>query len=260
VSFLDFRVITWSFIVGPSGLSPAWDPLLGSPVGADVFAEVMSTAEEVQISEPQLRQALAILLGKDNEDPIFNFMQEKKLTSLIPVLAAQKTLDSMLKQGKTATEMVDWIDDKLGDLSPDPSFVRWLIRALLDKIVQKPKFEIKDFESYNPLLNRFISLVNEGDDRETSKKSLLLQVTSLFEIQNYYTQQKSPNKIPILQIFQSLYKSSVVSKRAFIQWAEDKEDNTPGKSEALSQTSKWIDALGSESAEESDEGEKEDME
>jgi len=85
------------------------------------------------------------------------------------------------------------------------------------------------WQEYTPLLRKLL------DNTE-------LQLQCLFEIQLFCSQIDTPIGT-IQRLFKYCFEFNTISREAFLLWVEDVADKTPGKSDALAQTRKWLEEL-----------------
>jgi len=184
--------------------------------------------------------------NKNNNDYLVHFLEDKNLSSLLPTLTYGKQIEEMIKSSDFE-HTLRWFDENVPeDVASDVPFCRVLVGCILQQIFSgtNPKEEAQEvqFRTYSGLLNKL--------DLESGN----VQLNILLEVQRFCSNLKFPKGL-IERIFRYLMDTHVVVRKIFIKWNEDgiQDSTSPGREEALRQTSNWLSTLQSQPSESLDE-------
>jgi len=221
---------------------------LGVGVAAPTAVEIIKIVggNRSDLSEKDLQKLLPRFFRPEHRNDTFisAFIKEKGLSDLFPAMLIQGQIEAKLKNKDSVDSILKWVDESATSPLPSgPTFARWLIRTVLNLgKAGGADEESKVLEKYGKLLQRFL------------KDSIPIQVACLFEIQLFWHGLGMPKGF-MEPLFVALYDGDVFLEEAFKQWRDDEDDGTPGKTDALIQTRKWLEWLEN-AEEESDEEEK----
>jgi len=155
------------------------------------------------------------LNNKDSSD----LSQEQIKDRISNILAANK---------KSNTELFDWIDTTLGEKTKSSAFIRTLVTAVAESVIDgiggpgsMCKLDDDQLKQRNPVLKKYLDA------------NIQREVEALTALQYLMHRLEHPNKL-LHRIFDSLYEDDVMSGDGFITWEkEDNPANQEGKGVAL---------------------------
>jgi len=230
-----------------SALNHLVDSIGKDTQAADIVCEIFCAISEAS-SDAHFRELFAkskldfskfFPVDKRTEENLVKFLDQKNLAALFPVLTFGKQLGEMIKFGEDSSSLLRWLEETVTpDIVEDASFCRNTVNSLLIRVMSYthalPREELNTVErrlwqEYTPLLRKLL------DNTE-------LQLQCLFEIQLFCSQIDTPIGT-IQRLFKYCFEFNTISREAFLLWVEDVADKTPGKSDALAQTRKWLEEL-----------------
>lgn len=206
-------------------------------IQAAQFAAEVLKAIAAASSYPQLREMLAktsfdikplLPEGKQTDADFLTLVEEKELQLAFPEEVYGKKFREMLSG--SIKDFVFWLEnDVLQEAFEDTLFLRHLIASLLDEgDKQKEMKKMEWIQKRTPIL-RWISDAIDSD--VNAKKNIVS------EVHNFCATKNLPKGM-IEELFN--YFEPILGGKAFVKWAEDKEDSTPMKQEALKQTQTFL--------------------
>eukprot|EP01111_Echinosteliopsis_oligospora_P011802 TRINITY_DN3973_c0_g1_i1.p1 TRINITY_DN3973_c0_g1~~TRINITY_DN3973_c0_g1_i1.p1 ORF type:complete len:1353 (-),score=469.42 TRINITY_DN3973_c0_g1_i1:142-4200(-) len=161
--------------------------------------------------------------------------------------AGTSKIVELINAGETPSKIIAWIKEHISQVTEDEATARGVMKAVLvagQKNVENGTAEERTNAARDSLEKYAVVL----------QKVIIgpLQQAALFEVQGFWDSLKRPKGM-MDGLFDTLYGECAFDEDAFIVWSEDSSDNTPGKTEALVDSNKWLSDLKQRSEEEDDE-------
>jgi len=194
-----------------------------------------------------------------SDSQLMNITQEKELAFVFPHLCLKEELLSLMKQGETEENLIQWVKDNVVDKVDHKLLIHMIVFSIVSMATQdtlgksdlslKPEKEVQEVEK--DFIAKFKTFLKEfiGSD-------VISQLEAIYVLQIYCHENQFPKEM-LLRLFIIFYNMELVDEDVFLQWKEDINETYPGKGKALFQVNNWLQWLET-ADEEEDEVEEEE--
>ena len=232
-----------------SDSGPKVGPSQGStPVPSAVSTSVDKTAADEKAARKAAKAEAERKRKEEAELQAARAAEEKEKAKADAILATAAA-ESAYSSGLQGEELATFVKD----MNPKPSGAA-LLKIILSKLtVSDPLCTWSRGDAYGAALQQLLA-----DDSKA-------QMMALYEVQRYCQQNAFPKisvksgKRGLIEVmFQILYEKDIIDERGFVEWADDDNVSSLGKTDALVQTCSFMQWLREEEEEEGAEEEEEE--